>query len=102
VAAAIGLLVGVAFTLPVFAYLRTGPGNRRTALVVLAAVVAMLVIRRAGRLLRGLLDATAQPWRLPLLGLYGLAAMALPASLVLLQPGAVAGPVSGTSQPASR
>lgn len=84
-AAGLGLLVGLAFSLPVLAYLLAA-GRRQTIMLLLAAILAILIIRRSGRLLRMVLDASARPWRLPLLGLYGLAAMAVPASLLLLQP----------------
>lgn len=96
-AAGLGLLVGLAFSLPVFAYLLAAR-HRRTIMLLLAAILAILIIRRSGRLLRVLLDASPRPWRLPLLGLYGLAAMALPASLLLLQP--LAGSIApGSGQP---
>ena len=82
----LGLLVGLGFTLPVLAYLRTRPGTGRTVAVVLAAAAAILLIRRLGIVLRRVLDSLPQPWRLPLLAAYAVSAMALPASLLLLQP----------------
>ncbi len=84
----LGLLVGIGFVLPILAFLRTQPGTtERTAAVLLAAVAAVLLIRRLGRALARLLDALPQPWRLPLLAAYVVSAMALPASLLLLRPG---------------
>lgn len=81
-AAGLGLLVGLAFSLPVLTYMLAS-GRRQTVMLLLAAVVAILIIRRTGRLLRQVLDGAPQPSRLPLLGLYGLAAMAMPAVLLL-------------------
>ena len=95
----IGLLVGLAFTLPVLGYLQTLPGQRRTLVLLVAAAFAILIVRRAGRLLRAVLDATPQPWRLPLLGLYGLAAMSLPAALLLGQPNRATPPDIQASRP---
>ena len=83
----LGLLVGLGFVLPILAFLRTRPGTGRTAAVLLAAVAAVLLIRRLGRALAQVLDALPQPWRLPLLVAYAVSAMALPASLLLLRPG---------------
>lgn len=81
--AGIGLLAGIGFTIPALTYLHTAANTHRTLLLLLAAACAILLVRRAGRLLRPVLDGAPQPWRLPLLGLYGLAAMSLPASLLL-------------------
>ncbi len=89
----LGLVVGLGFILPILAYTRTEPGTVRTLAVLLAAVVAVLLIRRLGTVLRRLLDSLPQPWRLPLLAVYAISAMALPASL-LLHPGSVAAPGS--------
>ena len=79
----IGLVVGLAFAQPVLAYRWTVPGTRRVVLLVLVGLAAILFIRRSSRLLRGLLDSAPQPWRLPLLGLWGLAAMSMLAGLAL-------------------
>ena len=99
----LGLLVGgLGFILPILAYTRTGPGTVRTLAVLLAAVVAVLLIRRLGAVLRRLLDSLPQPWRLPLLAAYALSAMALPASLLLLQPGPVAAPGPHGAPPVPR
>ena len=88
----LGLAVGLGFMLPILAYTRTSPGTVRTLAVLVAALVAVLLIRRLGAVLRRVLDGLPQPWRLPLLAVYAAAAMALPASLLLLQPGPVAAP----------
>ncbi len=87
----LGLVVGLGFILPILAYTRTRPGIVRTLAVLLAAVVAALLIRRLGTVLRRLLDSLPQPWRLPLLVVYAASAMALPTSLLLL-PGPAAAP----------
>ena len=79
----IGLVVGLAFALPVLVYRWTAPGQRQMLLLVLVGLAAILFIRRSGRLLRILLDSAPQPWRLPLLGLWGLAAMSMLAGLAL-------------------
>ena len=79
----IGLVVGLTFALPVLVYRWTAPGQRQVLLLVLVGLVAILFIRRSSRLLRVLLDSAPQPWRLPLLGLWGLAAMSMLAALTL-------------------
>ncbi len=76
-AAALGLMAGCGFSLPALAYLSLTPGRPRTVLLVLAALVAILLVRTAGRLLRPVLDAAPREWRIALLGLYGLVAMGL-------------------------
>ena len=91
--AGIGLLAGIGFTIPALTYLHTGAGSHQTLLLLLAAACAILLVRRAGRLLRPVLDGAPPPWRLPLLGLYGLAAMSLPASLLLGHPDRAGAPV---------
>ncbi len=83
-AAALGLMAGVGFIVPVLAYHGMSPGRSRTVLLVLAAIVAILLVRNAGRRLLPVLDATPRRWRIVLLGLYGLTAMAF-AALVLLR-----------------
>ncbi len=98
----LGLVVGLGFMLPVLAYARTRPGTVRTLVVLLAAVIAALLIRRLGTVLRRLLDSLPQPWRLPLLAAYAASAMALPASLLLLQPGPVAAPGFHVAPPVPR
>ncbi len=98
----LGLVVGLGFMLPVLAYARTEPGTVRTLAVLVAAVIAALLIRRLGTVLRRLLDSLPQPWRLPLLAVYAMSAMALPASLLLLQPGPVAPPGSQETPPTPR
>ncbi len=97
----LGLLVGLGFTLPVLAYVRTHPGTGRTVAVLLAAAAAILLIRRLGTVLRRTLDSLPQPWRLPLLAAYAVSAMALPASLLLLQPGPAATSALPAAQPIS-
>ncbi len=96
---ALGLAVGLGFVLPVLAYVRTAPGTGRTVAVLLAAVMAVLLIRRLGTVLRRVLDSLPRPWRLPLLAAYAVSAMALPASLLLL-PGPAAAPDLRTPPPA--
>ena len=91
-AAILGLVVGVAFILPALAYLWSVPGQRRVVLLLLAAVCAIIVVRRSSRLLRVVLDAAPGPWRLLLLGLYGLAAMSLLAAVLLRNVGRLTGP----------
>ncbi len=98
----LGLVVGLGFTLPVLAYVRTRPGTDRTVAVLLAAAAAMLLIRRLGAILRRLLDSLPQPWRLPLLAAYAVSAMALPVSLLVLQPGPVAPSRPGGAAPVPR
>ncbi len=98
----LGLVVGLGFTLPVLAYVRTPPGTARTVAVLVAAAAAMLLIRRLGAILRRLLDSLPQPWRLPLLAAYAMAAMALPASLLVLQPGPAATSRPGGAEPVPR
>lgn len=88
----LGLLVGMAFILPALAYLWTEPGQRRVILLLLAAVCAIIVVRRSSRLLRVALDTAPGPWRLLLLGLYGLTAMSLLAAVLLRNIGQLAGP----------
>lgn len=96
----LGLAVGLGFVLPVLAFLRTRPGSGRTVAVLLAAAVAVLLIRRLGTVLRRVLDSLPQPWRLPLLAAYVVSAMALPASLLLLRPAPAAAPDPPGSPPA--
>lgn len=91
-AAGLGLVVGVAFILPALAYFWTEPGQRRVILLLLTAVCAIIVVRRSSRLLRVALDAAPGPWRLLLLGLYGLTAMSLLAAVLLRSAGRLAGP----------
>ena len=43
----------------------------------IAAIVAILPVRTAGRLLRPALDATAREWRIALIGVYGLVIVVL-------------------------
>lgn len=80
----LGLIVGIAFLLPVLVWARAGARQPRTVLLVVVAGVAILLVRRAGRWLRVVLDAAPQPWRLPLLGVYGLAAMGPPVAVLLV------------------
>lgn len=90
-AAILGLLVGMAFILPALAYLWSEPGQRRVILLLLAAVCAIIVVRRSSRLLRVVLDIAPGPWRLLLLGLYGLSAMSLLAAVLLRDVGQLDG-----------
>ena len=76
-ATALGLVAGIGFIVPALAYLGLRPGRPRTILLVLAGLVAILLVRTAGRRLRLVLDATPREWRIALLGLYGLVAMGL-------------------------
>lgn len=80
----LGLIVGIAFLLPVLAWTQAVAGQPRTVLLLVAAGFAILLVRRAGRWLRVVLDTAPQPWRLPLLGLYGLAAMGPPVVVLLV------------------
>lgn len=82
VAAALGLGTGACFVLPVLAMLLAPPGGRQTAALILSGIIAVLGARRLGRLLLQRLDACPRPWRLPLIGLYGLVTMAVVASLL--------------------
>ena len=81
---AIGLASGVGFVLPILAMKLVAPGRLRTAALLLAVALAIVLIRRLGRRLHRLLDATERQRRFPLLALYAVMAMAPPAALTLL------------------
>ena len=68
---------GTSFIVPAFAYRSLPPGQPRIVALVIAAVVAILLVRTAGRLLRPVLDATVREWRIAVIGVYGLVAMGL-------------------------
>jgi len=76
-AAALGLGCGLCFLLPIIAYLAlpAAPTGRNVAVLV-SGLLVVLCIRRLGRGLGPVLDATSQRWRLPLLALYVLCATA--------------------------
>ena len=76
-------MAGVGFIVPALSYLGLPPGRWRTILLVLAAPIAILLVRTAGRQLRPVLDAAPREWRIALLGLYGLVAMGLVAVVLL-------------------
>ena len=82
--AALGLLAGAGFILPALAFRVLPSGQPRTVALVVAAAVAILLVRLAGRRLRPVLDATDIQWRIPLLCFYCLVAMGL-VVLVLLR-----------------
>ena len=73
--AVLGLVAGAGFVVPGLAYRVSPPGQPRTAALVVAASVAILLVRLAGRRLRSVLDATDGRWRIPLLCFYCLVAM---------------------------
>jgi hypothetical protein len=83
----IGLASGIGFVLPVLALELTVPGQRRTLALLVALGLAVLLIRRLGRVLHGLLDRSERPLRFPLLVLYAVMVMTLPAATLLLPPG---------------
>ena len=80
----IGLATGFGFVLPILAMRFLPAGQGRTIGLLVALGLAILLIRRLGRLLHRLLDATDRPLRFPLLALYAAMAMAPPVSLLLL------------------
>ena len=81
--AALGLVAGAGFILPALAFRVLAPGQTRTVALVVAASVAILLVRLAGRRLRPVLDATEGGWRIPLLCFYCLVAMGLVVLVVL-------------------
>jgi hypothetical protein len=87
-ALALGLGSGACFLLPIGALLlgRARTDTTQTILLVLAALVAVALVRRLGRLLLRMLDSTERSWRLPLLAAYGLTAMLVPAVFLRLVP----------------
>lgn len=85
VVAGLGLLTGVAFVLPVLCYLDDMTGRGGMLLLLFVAVIAVIVVRGSGKVLGVVMEASPRPWRLPMLALYGLIAMAVLATL-LLQP----------------